>query len=72
MIDQIQEFHSDLEKGQYVKIITILDNYVTYVNRTDLLKEESSNLLLIFRANGAKVALNTDYVVSCSIVKARF
>jgi hypothetical protein len=70
MIDHILNFHMALEKGQYVKIITSLNNYITYINRTDLIKAED-NILVIFRANGANVVLNTDYVVGCCIVKER-
>lgn len=70
MINQIHQFHSELEKGQYVKIITSLDNYVTYVNRTDIIKA-NGHILKIFRANGAKVAINCQYVVACCVVKER-
>ena len=68
MINQIQAFHSTLKKGQTVKIITALDNYSTYVNRTDILKDDNG-LLLIIRANGAKVILNCDYVVAACVVE---
>ena len=68
MINKIQEFHLGLKKGQTVKIITALDNYVTYVNRTDVLKDDDG-LLLILRANGAKVILNCDYVVAACVVE---
>ena len=68
MINQILKFHSDLEKGECVKLITQLHNYTSYINRTDLLRNED-NILLIFRANGAKVAINTDKIISCCVVR---
>ena len=69
MINQIIKFHSDLNKGESIKIITCLDNYVTYINRTDLIKKANDDVLLIFRANDAKVAINTNYIVSCCVVR---
>ena len=68
MVDQILQFHSDLEKGQTVKIITALDNYTTYVNRTDVLKDVDGNLLIL-RANGARVIINPDYIVAACIIE---
>ena len=68
MITQIIKFHQELKKGESVKIITLLPGYETYVNRTDLLKIENRKLL-IFRANGAKVALNNRYIISCCVVE---
>jgi hypothetical protein len=68
MITQIIKFHQELKKGESVKIITILSDYETYVNKTDLLKIENRKLL-IFRANGAKVALNNKYIVACCVVE---
>ena len=68
MIDRITKFHSELKKGESVKIITALDNYHTYINRTDIIKPDDG-VLEIYRANGAKVALNTDYVVSICVVR---
>lgn len=68
MINQIQEFHLELQKGQNVKIITALPNYITYVNRTDVLKDIDGNLLIL-RANGARVILNPAYVVAACIVE---
>jgi hypothetical protein len=62
------KFHSELKKGESVKIITALPAYETYVNRTDLLKIENG-VLLIFRANGARVALNNRYIVSRCIIQ---
>ena len=70
MIDQIQEFHLTLKKGQYVKIITSLPDYVTKVDRTDVLKDVDGKLLIL-RANGAKVILNCDYVVSACVIVGR-
>ena len=67
MITAIIKFHSELSKGESVKIITTLDNYTTYINRTDLIKADD-NLLYIFRANGAKVAINTNFIISCCTV----
>ena len=69
MINQIIKFHSGLEKGETIKVITALDNYVTYISRTDLLKKVNDEVLCIFRANDAKVALNCNYVVSCCVIK---
>lgn len=69
MIDRISKFHSELEKGESVKIITALDNYTTYLNRTDVIKPDPvDGVLEIYRANGAKVALNVDFVVSICVV----
>ena len=68
MINQIVEFHKNLNKGQTIKIITGLKDYVSYVNRTDILKQDG-DVLLVFRANGAKVAINTNFVVMCCIVE---
>ena len=68
MITQIVKFHQELEKGQSVKIITTISDYQSYVNRTDLLRIEGRKLL-IFRANGAKVALNNRYIVACCVVE---
>lgn len=67
MINSILKFHSDLEKGQAVKII--LTTYETYINRTDLLKKQSENIIWVLRANGGKVAINTDYIISCCTIE---
>ena len=69
VINQIIKFHSELQKGESIKVITTLDNYTTYINRTDLIKKVNDDVLCIFRANDAKVALNCNYVVSCSVVR---
>ena len=69
VINQIIKFHSGLEKGEAIKVITALDNYVTYISRIDLLKKVNNDVLCIFRANDAKVALNCNYVVSCCVIK---
>ena len=69
MINNITKFHKELKKGESVKIITALPEYNTYINRTDVIKTDG-DILLIFRANGAKVAINTNYIVSiCVIVR---
>ncbi len=68
MIDQIQEFHLCLEKGQYVKIVTAVPDYITKVDRTDVLKDVNGKLLIL-RANGAKVILNPEYVVMACIIE---
>lgn len=69
MINQIIKFHSDLNKGEAIKVITSLQGYTTYISRTDLLKKVNDEVLCIFRANDAKVALNCNYVVSCCVIK---
>ena len=68
MINSILKFHSDLEKGQQVKIIAV-DDYTTYINRTDLLKKETDNIVWVLRANGGKIAINTDYIISCCTIE---
>ena len=68
MINQIQKFHLELQKGQTVKIMTSIDGYSTYVNRTDILKDVDGKLLIL-RANGAKVILNPEYVVMACVVE---
>jgi methyl coenzyme M reductase subunit D len=68
MINQIQEFHLTLKKGQYVKIVTTVPDYVTKVDRTDVLKDIDGKLLIL-RANGARVILNCDYVVMACIIE---
>ena len=68
MIDHILQSHSSLKKGETVKIVTTVPDYITYVNRTDLLKD-NDDVLEIYRANGARVALNTNFVVMCCIVE---
>lgn len=68
MIKHIVKFHQELNKGESIKIITALDNYTTYINRTDLIKP-SGNVLEVYRANGAKVAINTQYVVSICVIR---
>lgn len=70
MINQIISFHKDLEKGQHVKIVTGLKDYKTYVNRTDVLKQDGE-ILQVFRANGAKIAINTNFIVMCCVVDVR-
>ena len=67
MINSILKFHSDLEKGQTVKII--LTTHETHINRTDLLKKQSENIIWVLRANGGKVAINTDYIISCCTIE---
>lgn len=67
MIDSIVKFHSNLNKGECVKIITGLKGYETYVDRTDLLKE-NGDILEIYRSNGAKVAINTNFIISCCVI----
>lgn len=69
MINQITNFHSNLEKGETIKVMTVLPEYVTYINRTDLIKVGGNDVLLVFRANGAKVAINTNHVVMCCVVR---
>jgi hypothetical protein len=69
MINQIIKFHSGLEKGQAIKVITVLDDYSTFINRTDIIRKCNDSLLLILRANGAKVAINTDYIISCCVIQ---
>ena len=70
MIDRITKFHQELNKGESVKIITTLDNYTTYINKTDVIKaDRTDGVLEIYRANDAKVALNVDYVVSCCVIR---
>ena len=71
MINQIIKFHKELQKGETVKIITSLPDYKTYINRTDVLKQEK-DILLILRANGAKVAINCQYIVSCCVIEGGF
>ena len=68
MINQILQFHTDLKKGETVKIITSLPDYKTYINRTDVLKQDG-DILIILRANGARVAINSHYIVSCCIIQ---
>jgi hypothetical protein len=68
MINQIISFHKELKKGESVKILTGLKDYVTYINRTDILKQDG-NILIILRANGGRVAINTDFVISCCIIE---
>lgn len=68
MIKHIVKFHQELGKGESIKIITALDNYTTYINRTDLIKP-SGNVLEVYRANGAKVAINTQHVVSICVIR---
>ena len=68
MIDQIQKFHLELKKGQYVKIVTAVPDYITRVDRTDVLKDVDGKLLIL-RANGARVILNPDYVVMACIIE---
>jgi hypothetical protein len=69
MINQLIKFHSELQKGESIKVITTLDNYTTYINRTDLIKKVNDDVLCVFRANDAKVALNCNYIVSCCVVR---
>ena len=69
MINQVIKFHQELEKGQAIKVLTCLDNYQTFISRSDIIRKCNDNLLLILRANGAKVAINTDYIVSCCVIE---
>ena len=69
MINQLIKFHTDLEKGQTIKVITALKEYETYISRTDIIRKCNDSLLLILRANGAKVAINTDYIISCCVIE---
>lgn len=69
VINQIIKFHSELQKGEVIKVITALDSYSTYISRTDLIKKVNDNVLCVFRANGAKVAINTEYIISCCVIK---
>ena len=68
MIEQIIDFHKSLKKGQYVKIVTGRTDYDTKVDRTDVISQEVDTLV-INRANGARVALNTNFVVMACIVE---
>ena len=68
MIDIIVKFHENLTKGETIKIITALDNYTTYLNRTDLIKA-NGEILEVYRANGAKIAINTQYIVSVCVIE---
>jgi hypothetical protein len=66
MINAILDQHSKLKKGQTVKICN-LEEYTHYINRTDLVKS-NGDVLLVYRANGAIVAINTKYtIMSCVI-----
>lgn len=69
MINQIIKFHSDLNKGEAIKVITSLQGYTTYISRTDLLKKVNNDVLCIFRADDGKIALNCKYIVSCCVVR---
>lgn len=69
VINQIIKFHSELQKGEVIKVITALDSYSTYISRADLIKKVNNNVLCVFKANGAKVAINTDYIISCCVIK---
>ena len=68
MINQIITFHKTLKKGETVKIITTLDNYSTYVNRTDVL-QKLDGILLISRANGARVVINPEYIIAACVIE---
>ena len=68
VINQILKFHSELNKGETIKIVSALEDYQTLINRTDMIKRDG-DVLLIFRANGAKVALNTNYVVMVCVIE---
>ena len=69
MINQIIKFHADLEKGESVKLIMAKDDYSTFIGRTDLIKKVNEDTLCVFRANGAKVALNSNYIVACCVIE---
>ena len=69
VINQIIKFHSELQKGEVIKVITALDSYSTYISRTDFIKKVNDNVLCVFRANGARVAINTEYIISCCVIK---
>lgn len=69
MINQIIKFHADLEKGESVKLIMARDDYSTFIGRTDLIKKVNEDTLCVFRANGAKVALNSNYIVACCVIE---
>ena len=68
MINHIINLHKELPKGKYVKIITSNPNYTTKVDRTDVLKADG-DVLRVFRANSAQVAINCNFVVMCCIVE---
>ena len=68
MIEQIIDFHKSLKKGQYVKIMSARPEYDTKVDRTDVISQEL-DVLVINRANGARVALNTNFVIMACIVE---
>ena len=69
MITEIIKFHSQLNKGEAVKIITT--QYETYIDKTDLVKIERRHLL-IFRADGCKIAINNRYIVACCVVRRSY
>lgn len=69
MINQIIKFHADLKKGESVKLIMARDDYSTFIGRTDLIKKVNEDTLCVFRANGAKVALNSNYIVACCVIE---
>lgn len=68
MLIHIEELHSKLKKGETIKIVTSLENYVTYINRTDVIRIDE-NVLEIYRANGATVCINPQYIVMCCVIE---
>lgn len=68
MITAIQDMFHDLKKGQNIKIVCSED-YVTYINRTDIIKPLNRKVLMVYRANGAKVAINTKKAIMCCVIE---
>lgn len=69
MITAIQEMFHDLKKGEAIKVVCPED-YAPFIDRTDLIKPLNDTVLMVYRANGRKVAINTNTVIMSCIVEA--
>ena len=68
MIQHISDLHSTLDKGATIKVVTTLPNYVSYINRTDIIRTVDG-VLEVYRANGAIVIINPQYIVMCCVIE---
>ena len=67
MINQITNFHKHLQKGECMKI-AMTNDYSTYVSKNDDIVTYD-NLVVIRKANGAKLAINTSQIILVKVVE---
>jgi hypothetical protein len=69
MLTEIKNLHTQINKDQMVRIVTIRNNFEICIDRTDIIKCTKSGMLRIIRANGNITSINPEFIVMTCIVK---